>query len=409
MGIRMIGIDHSRAVLDVRTIFSFTKKCTAQALEDMIKIDGILGCVLISTCNRMELWVSCQDDFKGCLFEILCGIREVDPLLYREFFVQRKEDEAIQHLFEVSCGLKSKILGEDQIITQVKDALSQARECYAADNVLETLFRMAVTAAKKVKSNISMSTASRSVIHQAVSVLKNEGYEITGKKCMVIGNGEMGKLAATVMREEGADVTVTVRQYRSGMVEIPKDCKRIDYGERMTLFKECDYVVSATASPNYTLKEHCVREALAEHEIVLIDLAVPRDIDPEAAKLSNIKLYDIDYFHIDLQNEQLQKNILSAKQILKEQIHEFYEWYECRDIIPRIQLIKENAAVDLTLRIQRLMKELPIDKEQQNELQKNIEQAAGKVINKMMFGLQDEVSKETFRECVAGLNKVYEK
>lgn len=408
MGIRMIGIDHSRAVLDVRTIFSFTKKHMAAAFAELGKVEGIYGCVIISTCNRMELWVSCQEEFDKSLYEILCEIRQVPPERYRDYFVERQEKEAILHLFEMSCGLKSKILGEDQIITQVKDALAYARECYAADNVLEILFRMAVTAAKKVKTNVKMSTASQSVIHQAVAVLKSEGYVFEGRKCMVIGNGEMGKLAATVMCQEGSDVTVTVRQYRSGVVEIPRGCKRIDYGERMHIFNECDYVISATASPNYTLKEHCIREAEITHDMVLIDLAVPRDIDPEAGKLPGVKLYDVDYFHIDLHNEQLKINIAVAKMILKEQIHEFYDWYECRDVIPRIQKIKDSAAEDLKLRIQKIWKDLPVEKGQQEQLQRVLDQAAGKVINKMMFGLQDEVSKETFRECVEGLCKVFD-
>lgn len=408
MGIQMIGIDHSRAVLDVRTIFSFTKKSTAQAFEELKKIEGIQGSIMISTCNRMELWVSSREDFEGSLYEILCEIRQVPKELYQEYFVERREDEAVRHLFELSCGLKSRILGEDQIITQVKEALSFAREHYATDNVLEILFRMAVTAAKKVKTNVTMSTANQSVIHQAIEVLKKEGYSFSGKKCMVIGNGEMGKLTATVMCREGADVTVTVRQYRSGIVEIPHGCRRIDYGERMSLFGECDYVVSATASPNYTLKEHCIREAKVCHDMVLIDLAVPRDIDPAARELPYIKLYDIDYFHIDLQNEKLKKNIEDAKIILQGQIDEFYEWYECRDVIPKIQDIRNSAVIDLKLRIQKIVRDLPVEMDIQASLQESIESAAGKVVNKMMFGLRDEVSKETFRECVEGLNKVYE-
>ena len=176
----------------------------------------------------------------------------------------------------------------------------------------------------------------------------------------------------------------------------------------MSLFGECDYVVSATASPNYTLKEHCIREAKVCHDMVLIDLAVPRDIDPAARELPYIKLYDIDYFHIDLQNEKLKKNIEDAKIILQGQIDEFYEWYECRDVIPKIQDIRNSAVIDLKLRIQKIVRDLPVEMDIQASLQESIESAAGKVVNKMMFGLRDEVSKETFRECVEGLNKVYE-
>ena len=409
MSIRMIGIDHSRAAIDVRTIFSFTKtKCT-EALEIIKEKEGINGCVLLSTCNRMELWISCEEEFADDLFEMLCEIREIPADYYQEYFTQRRETEAVGHLFRLASGLKSRILGEDQIITQVKDALALAREHYATDNVLEILFRMAVTAAKKVKTEVVLSTANRSVIHQALDTLGKEGYDVNGKTCMVIGNGEMGKLAATVLQQAGADVTVTVRQYRSGIVDIPRNCKRIDYGDRMKLFPDCDFVVSATASPNYTLKEHCVREALLTHAIVLVDLAVPRDIDPLAAGLPFVKLYDIDYFKVDIQSEKLKENIRKATHILEEQIEEFYVWYECRDMIPKIQGIKESAVVDLDLRIQKIIRDLPVEEDQRTSLQRSIETAASKVVNKMMFGLRDTISQKAFRECVEGLEKVYEK
>ena len=117
------------------------------------------------------------------------------------------------------------------------------------------------------------------MVRTAIQTLKQKGKEFQGKKCLVIGNGVMGKLAATQLKEQGAHVTVTVRQYRSGIVEIPRDCSRIDYGKRMELFGDSDYVVSATVSPNYTLTRELIEPKL-KGPVTLIDLAVPRDIDP---------------------------------------------------------------------------------------------------------------------------------
>lgn len=408
MPIQMIGIDHSRAEIDIRTIFSFTKKKAAEALEVIKEKDGISGCVLLSTCNRMELWVSCTDEFSGSLIDILCEIREVSPEPYREYFVERKEQEAVAHLFRLASGLESRIIGEDQIITQVKDALAAARENYATDNVMETLFRMAVTAGKKVKTEIVLSRANRSVIHHALETLKAEGFSAAGKKCMVIGNGEMGKLTATVLQQAGAEVTVTVRQYRSGIVDIPRNCSRIDYGERMRLLPECDLVVSATASPNYTLTEQNIREAHLTHPVVLVDLAVPRDIDPLADGLAYVKRYDIDDFHVDIRSDDLKENISRADHILEEKMEEFYVWYECRDMVPKIREIKESAVTDLDLRLHKILRSLPIEEAERAVLQKQIGTAAGKVVNKMMFGLRDTVSQKVFRECIEGLEKVYE-
>lgn len=408
MSISMIGIDYKKASVDVRAQFSFTKKNTVAALENLKKEPGILGCIILSTCNRMEIWASTGEDWKGSLYEFLCREKAKDPDEFRQYFVSRKEEEAVEHLFYLTSGLKSQILAEDQIITQVKDALALSREAYCTDNVLEVLFRMAVTAAKKVKTQVSFSRANSSVIHQAIERLENQGFSIQGKTCMVIGNGEMGKVTALALKEAGADVTVTVRQYRSGIVTIPQGCDRINYGERLEFLPKCDLAVSATASPNYTLTMEQIENAEIPGHIVLIDLAVPRDIEPSAGTLSNVTLYDIDSFKIDAVSPKLQASLDQAGKILQEQQEEFYSWYNGRDLIPRIQEIKADAVEDLNLRIMKILRKTPMEEKDRENLLNAIDTAAGKVVNKMMFGLKDFMKEEEFINCVEGLEKLYE-
>lgn len=409
MGIQMIGIDHSIAEIDIRTIFSFTKKSMEEALACLKQVHGIEGCVMLSTCNRMELWASVSETFDGDLYQLLCEIREVPQEHYRSYFRRREEREAVYHLFRLASGLESRILGEDQIVTQVKDALSFAREHYAADHVLETLFRQAVTAAKKIKtSGIRLSNADQSVVHAAIDALAKQGILFKGKTCMVIGNGVMGKLAANLIRREGADVTVTVRQYRSGIVEIPEKCERIDYGRRMELFSDCDFVVSATVSPNYTLTAEQIAPCLTK-PVVLLDLAVPRDIDPKVRELPGVRLYDIDCFSEEAQSDAQKEAIQKAETCIEEQMEEFYVWYECRDVIPRIQRLKESAATDLALRLSKKLRELPMTKEQQEQLKRDIDGAMMKTVNKMLFGLRDGTGSACFRESLEALEKIYRK
>ena len=409
MSISMIGIDHSKASVDIRAKFSFTKKRAIEAMKKLKEEHGILGCIILSTCNRMEVWVSTQDDKEISLYEFLCREKEVKKDEYQDYFMKRENEEAVQHLFYLTSGLKSQILAEDQIITQVKDALTLARDAYCTDNVLEVLFRMAVTAAKKVKTEVTFSRANTSVIHQAMERLKNQGFSFEGKTCMVIGNGEMGKVTALALKEAGADVTVTVRQYRSGVVNIPQGCKRINYGERMELLPDCDLVVSATASPNYTLtKENFEEIKLDAASVVLIDLAVPRDIDPEVGKLQNVSLYDIDSFRIDAASPKLQASMQKAGEILDDQMKEFYDWFNGRDIFPRIEEIKADAVEDLNLRITKILKKTPMEQKDRESLLRAIDTAAGKVVNKMIFGLRDSLEQEAFLDCVEGLEKIYE-
>ena len=403
----MIGIDYNRASVDIRAGFSFTKKNAAAAMERLKREQGVLGCIILSTCNRMEIWASAQEEWQGSLYEVLCREKEKVPGEFREYFVQRTGKEAVEHLFYLASGLKSQILAEDQILTQVKDALALAREAYCTDNVLEVLFRMAVTAAKRVKTEVSFSRGNISVIHQALDCLENQGFSLRGKTCMVIGNGEMGKLAALALKEAGADVTVTVRQYRSGIVSIPKGCDRINYGDRMEFLPKCDLAVSATASPNYTLTRQLLEEEDIPGHMVLIDLAVPRDIEPSAGTLPNVTLYDIDSFKINTLSPKMQASMDKAGVILAEQQEEFYNWYDGHDLIPRIRDIKKEAVEDLNLRIMKILRKTPMEDADREKLLNAIDTAAAKVVNKMIFGLRDSLEQEAFKNCVEGLEQLY--
>ncbi|MDO4519230.1 MAG: glutamyl-tRNA reductase [Eubacteriales bacterium] len=408
MSISMIGIDHNSAKIDDRARYAFTKKEVAEALETLKKREGVKGCIILSTCNRMEMWISGNEFSREELYTFLCELKKIEESSDVSYFSYREGEEAVQHLFYLTSGLKSQILGEDQILTQVKDSLNLGRENFATDNVLEVLFRMAVTVGKKIKTDVPIAHGNPSVIHQALKMLHKQGYDVSGKCCMVIGNGEMGKVAAQTLQEQGADVTVTVRQYRSGIVNIPLGCKRINYGERMEYFPQCDLVVSATASPNFTLRTEHFENLEIDAPKILIDLAVPRDIDPQISEVKNITLYDMDSFRESEADESYLLAYDMASKFVKEQLDEFYKWYDNRDVIPRIQDIKAEAVHDFTLRTEKILKNTQMDEEDRIVLKKSINDAAGKIVNKLIFGLRDSLKPEAFLDCVEGLEKLYE-
>ena len=176
----------------------------------------------------------------------------------------------------------------------------------------------------------------------------------------------------------------------------------------MDLLPKCHVVVSATASPNFTLTRELLGEADLTHDIIFIDLAVPRDIEPAIGEMEHVTLYDIDDFQITAVGDYLKDSFDQAEAILLEQQKEFYDWYDGRDLIPRIQEIQEDAATDLELRIHKILGKLPLEEKERETLRKSIELAAGKVVGKMIFGLRDSLEKETFLACVEGLEKLYE-
>lgn len=408
MAICMAGIDHTKAKLDVRSVFSLTKRKMAEAYASFRDIPGIDGCVLLSTCNRMEIWLSGTEDVIGSPVDLLCTFLGVSLDLYETYFQVRAGASAVDHLFRLAAGLESMIIGEDQILTQVGDALVYSRTCAATDHALEVLFRLAVTGGKRVKTETVLSTADRSVIHTALQVLEQEeGFSVKGKTCMVIGNGMMGRLTAQTLLDRGADVTVTVRQYRSGIVDIPRECKRINYDDRMQLFPSCDFVVSATSSPNYTLRLEQMENLSVDHILPLIDLAVPRDIEPECGKLPWVRLYDIDSFHIDLETENLRENLKKAEGILEEEKKEFYDWYEGRDIVPRIQRMKEIIGKNVRGRMVPALRHAHLEKEEKQSMEESIAQASSRMMNRMLFGLKEKLTDQEFAHCLEAMEEMF--
>lgn len=407
MSIRMIGIDHNRAEVDIRGLFSFSKNSSVEAMEKITGLEGVKGCVILSTCNRMELWTDMEDNCAVDLYRQLCLIKGVDGQLFRDAFVERCDKEAVLHLFRLSSGMKSLILGEDQILTQVKDAVSLSRENNFSNSTLEVLFRMAVTAAKQVKTEVIFPHGSLSAVDRAVESLENQGKIVGGKICMVIGNGQMGKLSAQAFADAGALVYVTVRRYNHGKAEIPKGCQGISYEKRAEYLKKCDYIVSATASPHYTLTKDMFKQNGYKEGIVVMDLAVPRDIDENIKDLDNLELYDIDDFKSESKDAVIEKAVNQAEVIIQAQITEFYNWMNGIDLVPRIQMIRQEAAEDVMLRLTKPIRKLDAEEQEKERLRMNIEKAAEKAINKMLFGLKERLSAEEFANCVKGLEQLY--
>lgn len=417
MNLKMTGIDYTKAEIDVRQRFSLTRTAMAEAMEQMKQRKEIRGCVMISTCNRMELWLSLHGESSFELPGFLCRLKGLSPEKYRDYFVERENEEAVRHLFYLSAGMKSQIVGEDQVLTQVKEALAFAREQACTDRVLEVLFRMAVTAGKKVKSSVVIDKENLSAAHQAVDFLRTQEGGLIGKRCLVIGNGMMGKLTAQALMEEGANVTVTVRQYKSGLVQIPAGAKRIDYGERYHYIPACELIVSATASPNTPITKDRLQECLsgkesdntaAPKEQIYVDLAVPRDMEPSIAELAGVKYYDMDSLPIKARSPEMQRQYGHAEEILSEEIREFLHWQECRNMNPRIQKIGRMSARELVWRMERPFKGLQLSDADREKLKGQLEETAAKVVDRLLFELRDQTDQETLAKVIEVLEQVYQ-
>ena len=404
MDIVMIGIDYTDAGLDIRGRFSYTKREQEETVQHLRQLEGISGCILLSTCNRTELIISYESGWKADEKELFCGLKGLSAEEYGSYIHERRGMEAVRDIFSLAGGLKSQILGEDQILTQMKDAADFSRQFFGTDKILETLFRMAVTAGKEVKTRIKLPSANRSAPLAAITGLEQEGENFCGEKCLVIGNGVMGRMTAQLLLDRGADVTVTIRQYRRGIVDVPLAAKRIEYSGRYEKMTECRYIFSATASPNMTITLEKLPLEKLPAETVFVDLAVPRDIQEEIGDCQGIRLYDIDDFGVGLP-EETKQSLAEAEKLLEEKVQEFQSWYDAKDVVPMLLQVSEKASEDVLARIDgRLQKKIP---GQQEEVEDIVREAVQKVVNKIMFSVRDSVDVSAFRDCVDAMTELY--
>ena len=342
MNVFMIGISHQTADIEYRERVSHTRSNIKKLLRHSKHLQHVSGAVILSTCNRTELYISskiCLDEID--LKKMFCEYFQVS---YDDFFshvyVMASKD-VIAYLFELACGIHSMILGEDQIITQVKDALQLAIEEDASDATLNTLFRYAVTCAKKVKTEVALKAVSPSAAKQAVDILR--GFIKSNPKCraLVIGNGEVGIGVCSELVSAGCEVYITLRAYKHSKTVVPYGCKTIDYEQRTAFMTNVDILISATASPHHTITYEMLSN-INKKPNYIIDLAMPRDIDPKVKSYEDIIYYDIDSIGSGALKDN-SNEIAAIKHTIKEQINKFNEWEAIRNCHRDIEEIKKYA------------------------------------------------------------------
>ena len=288
MSLVMSGLDCHRAPLVLREQLAFSRQQVTNTLLWLQKQPGVEGCVLLSTCNRTELYLTGDAPTP---WRLLCRAAQANEQELEHYFTTLTGEDAAQHLMEVACGLRSQILGEDQIITQVREAMELALEANTAGPALSALFRRAVTAGKRAKTQVHISRGVPSMGTRCYEVLEQELGGLREKRILVIGNGQMGRLAAALLQQSGAQVFVTLRTYRHGETIVPAGCCTVPYDERVAALEGMDALVSATTSPHYTITLEQLM-TLQNPPCVAVDLAVPRDIEPACSQL--IRCYDAD-------------------------------------------------------------------------------------------------------------------
>ena len=319
----MAGIDSSLAGIDTREQFSLTETRRRDAYNCLREDKSLRGAVIIATCNRTELYLSLEDGAARDPFQLLCQALSLGPGACLAPHRILRGEAVFWHLAQLACGAKSQIWGEDQIITQVKASVAAARECRAADNVLEVLFRTAVTAAKKIKTLVPFSRNAGSAAEQAVQLIQRRLG--SPARVLVIGNGEIGRLTAGYLARLQYETWMTLRRFRHGQAQAVEGVFAIDYAQRYEQMHAFNAVVSATLSPHYTV-ELAPFAALSHKPELMIDLAVPRDIDPATGRLEGVAYYDVDTLAGPQLRADHAKTFALMEPILQKYQDDFFRW-----------------------------------------------------------------------------------
>jgi len=416
MNIFVSGINYKTTPLEIREKLCLNAEQQKLLLQEIQKLSCVDECVVLSTCNRTEVYVCSETEG----FEIdeveklLCKIKGLSIYDVKKYFYVYTGSKSVKHLFRVACGLDSMVLGEDQILGQIKSAYELALDMQASSGVLNTLFRDAVTAAKKVKTRTGLSQNSLSVSTLAVKLVNDIfSGDLSGKCTLVIGAGKIGSIALKNMVSKGiGKVYVTNRtHYRAdGLSKGYGNVVSVDYNRRYSVIDECDIVISSTSSPHYTITRDMLEKSITNvKQRIFVDLAVPRDFDVSIKEIQGVKYFDID----DLQavaDKNLDKRMAEterAEEIIREYVAEYERWYEFRSVLPIVKDIQRFTNRIVNEKVNQMVVRLKSVSDEERELViASITGTVNSILNKFIYSVRERASKDDIQAYFRCLKEV---
>ena len=350
MSLFVLGLNHTTAPVEIRERVTFGPDILMGALKGLTDLQGVEEGIILSTCNRTEVYCFASDAEPDSLSAWLASFHGLQHADLAPYLYLHQEDHTVSHLLSVASGLNSLVLGEPQILGQVKSAWQSASNGGTVGKILGRLFQHSFTAAKQVRTDTSIGDSPVSVAFAAVSLAKQIFSDLSEQTALLIGAGETIELAARHLEQQGVGRIIVANRtvaraheladqfngYAIGLTEIPAH------------LAEADIVISSTASPVPVLGKGAVESALKQRRhrpMFMVDIAVPRDIEAEVRELSDVYLYTVD----DLE-EVIQENLRSreeaaeqAKEIIDLKVEEFMEWLRSLDAVSIIQGYRSQA------------------------------------------------------------------
>lgn len=386
----LLGLNHKTAPIELREKLAFSDEDSGKTLELLHKTFELKEVILFSTCNRMEI-IAVTDNINISFETIKKTVADIKDISIDEFessLYTYHGDDAVKHLFRVASSLDSMMVGEPQILGQIKVAYNTAASKKTTGVILNRLLHKTFTVAKKVRTETGIGDNAISISYAAIELGRKIFGTLEGKKVLLMGAGEMAELAVEhLIRHKAKDIFVANRTFERGSNLAKKfNGKAIKFEEIQEFLSYIDIVISSTGSQKFIVTQKMVKNIMKKrrnNSLFFIDIAVPRDIDPLINRLDNAYVYDID----DLKNiiedniEERSKEAIKGERIVEEAVILFKEWYKNLSVIPTVVDLKRkmeniaNKEIEKTFKLIKGMSE--------NDCQA-IERMVGSIITKIL-------------------------
>ncbi len=415
MNVMVIGLNHKTAAVEVREKLAFDGPKLEEGLGKILELPSVNEAVILSTCNRVEMYANVKDKEKAS--------REIKDFIAEFHGIQRENLEdalyihngsvAIQHVFRVASSLDSMVVGEPQILGQVKDSFEFALSKKATGVVLNKLMKKAISVAKRVRTETKIAENAVSISYAAVELARKIFTDLFDSSFMLLGAGDMAELAARHLMNNGVkEVIVANRTYERG-VELAKEFsgRPIKFEDFPSELLHTDIVICSTGAPEYVLWKERMQKVMKERRnksVFIIDISVPRNIDPGINDIDNVYLYDVDDLQgvVDANVHERQKEADKAGLIIEDEIETFQKWRKSLDSVPAIMALRGRADEIKGLELQKLFNKLG-DLDEKDR--KAIEYMATAIVNKLIHpptaALKDDVEDRDI--LVATIKRLY--
>lgn len=350
MDLILVSISFKTAPMEMREGFSLSHEDTGKFLLSLAAQDGVSECLAVSTCNRTEVYSVCSNGFnEDSIIKALLDYKGVVGPVDKNIFYCRRNLDAARHVFRVSAGLESQVVGENQILGQMKEAYSRACELKTTMGHLNKLFHMAFRVGKIVRSKTGLSAGATSIASAAVELASLIYETLKDKSVLLVGAGETGELVARHLLARGVGRMLIANRTRQRAEEIA-----VKYGEEVMDFEniageffENDIVITATSSQGYVITTDALRDHVGQagsKKVMAIDISMPRGIDPEVAGMDNVFLYNMDDLKtvVDKNLKMREKEIPKALEVIEGVVGEYKAWCDSQRAVPTIKFLKER-------------------------------------------------------------------